>query len=107
MTVLESLCAISGYPLSPLSLELAARGRGLDPAAEVSKETFAAKDYRLAKADVLMMLADAPDVTQEGISYSFTDEQRDSFRMSASIIYNESGEGEKGHAVYGYKGDRL
>lgn len=107
MTVLDSLRAINGYPLSLLSLELAARSRGLDPEAEATKEMLGSKGYRLAKADVLMMLADAPDVTQEGISYSFTDEQRDSFRMSASIIYNESGEGERGHAVYGYKGDRL
>lgn len=90
-----------------LSLELAARSRGLDPEAEATEEVLGSKGYRLAKADVLMMLADAPDVTQEGITYSFTDEQRDSFRMSASIIYNESGEGERGHAVYGYKGDRL
>lgn len=107
MTVLDSLRSINGYPLSLLSLELAARSRDLDPGAEATKEVLGSKGYRLAKADVLMMLADAPDVTQEGISYSFTDEQRDSFRMSASIIYNESGEGERGRAVYGYKGDRL
>lgn len=107
MTVLDSLRAINGYPLSLLSLELAARGRNLDPGAEVTKEVLGSKGYRLAKADVLMMLADAPDVTQEGITYSFTDEQRGSFRKSASVIYNENGERERGAAVYGYKGDRL
>lgn len=106
-TVLESLRAVNGYPLSRLSLELVARSRGLDPELVVSKEMLSSEDYRLAKADVLMMLADAPDVTQEGISYSFTDEQRDSFRASASLIYNECGEKAGSSAIYGYKGNRL
>ena len=75
MTVLDSLRSISGYPLSASALEMAAISRGLDIREEVTKDVAASDAYRLAKADVLMMLADAPDVTQEGISYSFTDEQ--------------------------------
>lgn len=107
MTVLDSLRSISGYPLSASALEMAAISRGLDIREEVTKDVAASDAYRLAKADVLMMLADAPDVTQEGISYSFTDEQRNSFRMSASVIYGECGDDTAGFTIYGYKGDRL
>ena len=107
MTVLDSLRSISGYPLSAFALEMAAISRGLDIREEVTKDVAASDAYRLAKADVLMMLADAPDVTQEGISYSFTDEQRNSFRMSASVIYGECGDDTAGSTIYGYKGDRL
>lgn len=106
-TVLESLRAVNGYPLSWLSLELVARSRGLDPESDVSEEMLGSKVYRLAKADVLMMLAYAPDVTQEGITYSFTDKQRDDFRTSASMIYNEYGEKTGSSTIYGYKGNRL
>lgn len=107
MTVLDSLRSISGYPLSAFALEMAAVSRGLDPDAEITKEIIESDVFRLAKADVLMMLADAPDVTQEGISYSFTDEQRNSFRMSASVIYGECGDDTASSTLYGYKGDRL
>lgn len=107
MTVLDSLRSISGYPLSASVLEMAAISRGLDIREEVTKDVAASDAYRLAKADVLMMLAEAPDVTQEGISYSFTDEQRNSFRMSASVIYGECGDDTAGSTIYGYKGDRL
>ena len=107
MTVLDSLRSISGYPLSASALEMAAISRGLDIREEVTKDVAASDAYRLAKADVLMMLADAPDVTQDGISYSFTDEQRNSFRMSASVIYGECGDDTAGSTIYGYKGDRL
>lgn len=107
MTVLDSLRSISGYPLSAFALEVAAVSRGLDPGAEIAKDIVESDAYRLAKADVMRMLADAPDVTQEGISYSFTDEQRNSFRMSASVIYGECGDDAAGSTIYGYKGDRL
>lgn len=107
MTVLDSLRSISGYPLSAFALEKAAVNRGLDIREEITKDVAASDAYRLANADVLMMLADAPDVTQEGISYSFTDKQRNSFRMSASVIYGECGDDAAGSTIYGYKGDRL
>lgn len=107
MTVLDSLRSISGYPLSASAVETAAVSRGLDSSAELTREIVESDAYRLAKADVMMMLADAPDVTQEGISYSFTDGQRNSFRMSASVIYGECGDDTARSTLYGYKGDRL
>ena len=107
MTVLDSLRSISGYPLSASAIEIVTVSRGLDSGAEITKEIVESDAFRLAKADVMRMLADAPDVTQEGISYSFTDEQRNSFRMSASVIYGECGDDAAGSTIYGYKGDRL
>lgn len=109
MNVLDSLRSLNGYPIPVLTLELVAAGRGLDPEEEVTPALLRSASFMLAKADVLVWLSGAPDVTQEGISYSFTDEQRNSFKISADRIYGQYG-GEDDSAagtVYGYKGDRL
>lgn len=108
MTVLDSLRTINAYPVPQQVVEAMAVGRGLQPDASLSPDLVRSPEYRLAKADLLMWLSGAPDVTQEGISYSFTDEQRGGFRISASAIYAECGDAEdKSGTIYGYKGDRL
>lgn len=108
-TVLEALKGITAYPL-PLRtvVEICSR-RGCDPTAEADKEVLTGKVYNLAKADLLLWLALAPNITQGGQSYSFTDEQRTQFRNRANNLYTEFGEDGQGEAktIYGYKGSRL
>lgn len=107
-TVLESLKGVNAYPVPQSVIETMAAERGLQLDAALSPDILGSRAYRLVKADLLMWLSRAPDVTQEGISYSFTDEQRKDFRISASAIYKDCGDvTDKAGTIYGYKGSRL
>lgn len=88
-TVLESLKGINAYPIPLRTLVDAAEYRGLDMTVEVSQEIMQTAKYKLAQADLLLWLSLAPDVTQGGQSYSFTDEQRIQFRNRANRLYGE------------------
>lgn len=108
VTVLDALKGINAYPVPLRTLQRIATRRGLSLDTDATPEMLAGKSYELAKADVLMWLSDAPDVSQGGQSYSFTDEQRAHFRRRASGIYGEYDEQEAGiKPVYGYKGSSL
>lgn len=103
-TIVESLRALNAYPIPTQALVSIAEGRGLSPYDNV----FDIKNYTLATADVYMWLSNAPDVSQGGQSYSFTDEQRKFFRQQAKAIYESTGEAAATKTtIYGYKGTRL
>lgn len=104
-TIFDSLKSVSAYPIPRRTLEDIAGERGLSVADEVTPEIREAREFRLAKADLMRWLATAPNVSQGGISYTFTDSDRVGFRKRASAIYQEYGE--KQQTIYGYKGDRL
>lgn len=107
-TVLDSLRAVNAYPIPLRTLVETAESRGLDPALEATQEVLRSPAYRLATADLLLWLSIAPDVSQGGIAYSFTDEQRKTLRVSASNIYNAYGEQvAEAKSIFGYKGERL
>jgi len=107
-TVLESLKSINAYPVPLRTLVETAEHRGLDVALEATQEVMCSNSYLLAKADLLKWLSLAPDITQGGISYGFTDDQRLDLRRQANMLYENY---EKGNyvpkSIYGYKGSRL
>lgn len=73
-----------------------------------SGEEIGSREYKLCKADLYLWLSYAPDVSQGGQSYSFTDEQRRDMRRRANEIYSVYEPAETtGMVAYGYKGDRL
>ncbi|MBQ2364711.1 MAG: hypothetical protein II288_03995 [Alistipes sp.] len=103
-TIVESLRALNAYPIPVATLVSIAEGRGLSPDEQEGDITA----YELATADVYMWLSYAPDVTQGGQSYSFSDEQRKRFRQEASaIIIANGGRAASKSTIYGYKGSRL
>lgn len=109
-TVIEALRGVNAYPVPPRTLAAVARRRGVELDAEATREVLAGRAFNLARADLLMWLSAAPDVSQGGQSYSFTDEQRRQFRVRAAGLYRDFGaEGEAGapKSRYGYKGSRL
>lgn len=106
MTVAEALAGINAYPVPQPTFEAIAVRRGVTLSDDATQEVLTGKEYQLCRADVLMFLAAAPDVSQGGQSYSFTDEQRKAMRSEAGQIYSEQGEQGTG-VVYGYKGSRL
>ena len=107
-TVLEALKGMNAYPLPLRTLVTVAAKRGLELDGKATQEVQKSKAYNLASADLLLWLSFAPDISQGGQSYSFTDEQRLQLRNRANRLYKEFGEedGSSG-AVYGYKGSRL
>ena len=108
MTIIESLRSISGYPVPLQTLQGAAENRELEASTEATQEVMLSDKYKLAKADVLMWLSQAPDVSQGGQSYSFSDDQRMRLRNWANTLYAECKDAtDKPKPLYGYKGSRL
>lgn len=106
VTLLQLLADVNAYPIPPRTLIGIGAGRGLDIDVAATPTSVASDAFRLAKADVLMWLAGAPNITQGGQSYSFSDDQRSKFRCEAQSVYNELGEVQPA-TIYGYKGSRL
>lgn len=107
-TVLEALKAVSAYPVPLRTLVETAEQRGLTLSVEATKEVLSGRDYRLAYADLLLWLSIAPNITQGGQSFSFTDEQRQQLRNQAQALYDElDEESAAAKTIYGYKGSRL
>ena len=111
MTVNEAFRSINAYPIPDRTIQEVCERRGLDPCGEAGVSVLDGADFRLAKADLLLWLSYAPNVSQGGQSYSFTDEQRTNLRNEAAGLYGDNAEGnEEGqqmHITYGYKGSRL
>ncbi len=108
-TILEALKGVNAYPIPLRTLVRTAESRDLDPTGDATGEVLSSPAFRLASADLLLWLALAPDITQGGQSYSFTDEQRQQLRLRAQAVYDELGEEDAGTAAnpYGYKGPWL
>ena len=107
VTLLSSLQSINAYPVPQSFFETAAASRGIDLEAEISQEALNSKAYRLTRADVLMYLSVAPNVSQGGQSYTFDEDQRRKFSNEALEIYDELAEDNSPKTNYGYKGSRL
>ena len=107
MTILEALRSINAYPVPERTIKEITTRRGLGDIGEASVSVLMGEAFALAKADVLVWLSYAPNVTQGGQSYSFTDEQRERFRQEAAALLEEYGEDEHLATRYGYKGSRL
>lgn len=107
--VIENLKGINAYPIPLRTLVETADKWGLGLDTEATAEVLKGKAYNLAKADLLLWLSFAPDVSQGGQSFSFTDEQRTQFRNHAKALYKEFDDdsGSANKPIYGYKGSRL
>ena len=107
MKVVESLQGINAYPVPEQALLTITAKRGLDPQAEATQAVLTGSAFNLARADVLFWLSMAPDISQGGQSYSFTDQQRDDMRNEAMQLYGEFEDEEAPRTIYGYKGSEL
>jgi hypothetical protein len=104
MTILEALKGINPYPIALRTLNEIAERRGVSLDAEPD---FTSRAYKLSVADVYKYLAYAPNVSQGGQSYSFSEEQRKHMLDLAKSIYDEEEEEALPKTRYGYKGSRL
>lgn len=106
--MLPSLQSLNAYPVPLPFIRSVAAVRGLDVEGTFTPIVATTKQYRLVVADILDWLVTAPNISQGGQNYSFTDEQRTQFRQRAKAIYDECEEkGNGSKPTYGYKGSRL
>lgn len=106
-TIAESLRSISAYPIPPRTLEAVAASRGVDLCEEAYGAVTRSSSYRLCEADLLMWLSAAPDLSQGGQTYSFTDAQRTNMRSRAQKLYDALDPLGAPKVTYGYKGSQL
>ena len=107
-TILDSLKGVSAYPIPLRTLVDTAEARGLYPSDFVEDDVLKSREYRLAVADLLLWLSLAPNVSQGGQNYSFSEEQRANLRKQASAVYEELEEPDAtAKTTFGYKGSRL
>lgn len=108
MNVAQSLRSISAYPIPTATLQDIAEGVGLAPDAELTQEVRRSREFRRAQARTYLFLAEAPNVTQNGVSFSFSEEERRRLRGRGEAILDEMGEEDAGNGItYGYKGEEL
>jgi len=109
MTAREALQSLTGYPIPADTISRVGVARGLALDSDIDSETLASSAYRLAMADVYHFLVTAPNVSQGGIYYSFSSEERERFLAIARSIYQEEGITSSVSAIttFGYKGSRL
>lgn len=75
---------------------------------EATLSVLESDDYKLARADVMLWLSTAPDVSQGGISYSLSAEQRLDLKRQSNAIYDEyEGTSSNRRSLYGYKGSKF
>ena len=99
-TISNSLRSISNYPIPPAIIEEVAEDSGLNPDELVTPEI-----RMLAKAGIYDFLSEAPNISQAGISYTFSNDERNRFKLKAGSIRKKL-EGSN-HGVYGYQGEDL
>lgn len=110
MKVKETLREAFGYPIPEAAVVEACEDAGIDPNIEVNGSVRTGANYRRAKALLCQWVAAAPNVTQEGVSYSLSDEQRRALRDKAAALFSAAEEGTADGSqsvVYGYMGDSL
>lgn len=107
MNVAQSLKSLSAYPIPSATLQDIAEGVGLSAETELTPETRGSSEFRRAQAGVYLFLSQAPNVTQNGISYTFSDDDRRRFRLRAEGILDEVGDTTGNGPAYGYQGEEL
>ena len=104
-TISNSLRSISNYPIPPAIIEEVAEDSGLNPDELVTPEIRKSKSFMLAKAGIYDFLSEAPNISQAGISYTCSNDERNRFKLKAGSIRKKL-EGSN-HGVYGYQGEDL
>ena len=115
ITLTNHLQGLSAYPIPKRTIDMIAVKRNTYAEQDVTyryRDEWLQRTVSLCEADVYAWLSMAPDVTQGGQSYSFSDSERAAFRRKANALYRACGEEESvisdGKApAYGYKGDKL
>lgn len=106
MTVRESLHAITNYPIPDAFLESIGEEVGLDMSQELTEASPVSLNRVRARA--YYFLATAPNVSEGGVSISFTATEKNFFLSLARRYADLAGEtGLFPGPAYGYKGQNI
>ncbi len=105
MKASKALMSISSYPIPAPVIENIAGAAGLEPDTEVDLEVRQSDPFRRATAGVYQYLSEAPNVSQGGISYTFSEDERTRFAQRASNILASLGESQEAEIEVGYMGE--
>lgn len=104
-TIIGVLSALNPYPIPRMSLEAIAEEVGLDPDAIATAQVRESKAFKGAMAGVYRYLSVAPNVTQGGVSYSFSSSERTFFSKRAAALMEDAGMTGGGIGSYGWQGE--
>lgn len=106
MKTRDAIKAMSGYPIPAAAIENIIDEAGLDADADITLEVRAGNPFKKAKALAYAFLAEAPNITQGGVSYSFSEGERTRFaRKSNSLLAELGDDGEGTDIPCGYIGE--
>lgn len=106
MTIQQSLKSLTSYPIPSATLQDIAEGCGLQPDAKITPEMRNSKEMKRAKARAYAYLVTAPNISQNGVSFSFTTEERKQFKKLAVGLLKEIGDDTSSIGTkYGYVGE--
>ena len=105
MKTSNAIKAMSSYPIPAATIENIIEEAGLDAEADITKEMRASDQFKKAKALTYAFLSEAPNITQGGISYTFSEVERSRFQKKSSNLLAELGEDEGSDIPCGYIGE--
>lgn len=106
MKTSNAIKAMSSYPIPAATVENIIDEAGLDADADITREVRASNEFKKAKALTYAFLAEAPNITQGGISYTFNEDERSRFAKKSNSLLAELGEDEAGTDIpCGYIGE--
>lgn len=108
MQIINVIKSITYYPLPQNVVEKFAIERSLDLSAEYTAVIAQSTTYKGVLADVYRWLSLAPSaISENGVTISFTKDDKMRFDELANGLYEEIGEGQNVKVKYGYKGSRF
>ena len=105
MKTSNALRAMSSYPIPQSTIDNIIDEAGLDAEADITKEIRASDEFKKAKALTYAFLAEAPNITQGGISYTFSQDERSRFEQKSNSLLTELGEDGGSDVPCGYVGE--
>jgi len=90
MTIEQAIRNSFSFPINGDLVETIAIERGLTPGEVFDREVSLSKEFRLTKADIICRTLLAPNVSEGGVSISWSD--RRLFLGMANAVYSEYGE---------------
>ncbi len=105
MKIIDSLKSVSSYPIPTPTVVDITEEAGLTATDEADVETRKTAAFKKARALVYQFLAEAPNISQGGITYSFSAEERERFAKKAAALLEEAGEDDGTDFEVGYIGE--
>jgi hypothetical protein len=105
MKIREALRAISNYPVPPFVINDITDEQGLNPDDDITPAIRQTTAFIKCKAAVYRFIADAPNISQGGISYNLSEDERSRMKIKADTMLDKIGASEKYSGPIGYIGE--